>query len=280
MNNKVWIVPVLIAHLLGPAAAAAVGAADVIVVNGESISNTSLDLLIEARVDHGVPVTNELQESMRDELVTRMVLAQQAIKRGLDENERIQAQNRLNELAVLSQAYLRDYAEGVEVLEAEQRAAYEEYLKNYDPKEYRVRQILVRNEVTAKELIARLEEGEDFATLASEHSIDPGADQNGGDLGWFRPDIFVDQRLSQAVINLSKGEYTRQPVHSGFGWHVVRVEDGPRSVKLPTYEELSEKWKEKMREQVVMRKVQEHVQELTKSAHVSGKSVTDKHAAR
>lgn len=281
MNRKLWIRPTLaVALLIGSVTASAADDARSIVVNGEAIGAASLELLIEARREHGAAVSDELRADMRDELVTRMVLAQQARRRGLDADERVQAQNRLNELAVLSQAYLRDYADDVDVTDEEKRAAYRDYLEDYDPKEYKVRQILVRNEVTARELIARIEKGEDFARLAAENSIDPGADATGGDIGWFRPDVFVDQRLSRAVEKLAKGEYTHEPVMTRFGWHVVKVEDGPRPVKLPTYDELAENWKEKMRERVVMQKVQAHVRTLTEAAQVAGRAGTEQHAAR
>lgn len=251
----------------------------IMTVNGDPVSEKSIELMIEARQERGKPLDDDLRDKMKDEMITRIVLSQQARKKSLDKDEDVRAQRELNDLAVLSQAYLRDYASGVEVDEGEMKSQYEKYLEEYDAKEYRVRQILLESEDQAKEMIARIEKGEDFAELAKEHSIDPGASLNGGDLGWFRPDVFVDKRLSRAVGALSEGEYSSEPVQTRFGWHVVKVEKGPRKVEFPTYEQLSEKWKQKMRDQAVMKKVNEHVKALVDGARVKMLGQNDNNVA-
>lgn len=238
------------------------------VVNGEPASKASLDLLIEARKERGEVIDAQARENLSRELLTRMVLSQQARKQQLDQDEKVLAQKELNDRTVLSQAYLREYAAQVTVSDEEQISEYQEYLQDYDANEFHVRQILVKNEVTAKELIAQLNEGADFVELAKEHSIDPGASETGGDIGWFRPDVFIDKRLSGAVEKLSAGEYSEEPVQTRFGWHVVKVEEGPRKVKFPEFEELSEDWKKNIHDRVVMKKVDDHIKALIDAAKV------------
>ncbi len=168
----------------------------------------------------------------------------------------------------MSQAYLRDYADKLKITESDIETAYRDYLRDYDAKEYHVRQILLKDEAEARNMIAELERGADFAELAKAHSIDPGAAQTGGDIGWFRPDVFIDKRLSAAVEQLTAGEYSRQPVRTRFGWHVIKIEEGPRDVKFPRYSELSDEWKKKMRERALMKKVSAHVESLIDTAKV------------
>lgn len=247
-------------------------------VNGEAVRQGSLDLLIKARRQRGVQ--GDLGPSMRQELITRTVLAQEARKRKLDQNEQVRLENQLNEQAVLGQAYLREYATSLKITDKMARSAYEKYLKERDLKEFRIRQILLRDEAMAKKMIARLEAGDDFAALAKEHSVDPGADSNGGEIGWFRPDLFVDKALSTAVEQTPKGEYTRRPVQTRFGWHVVLVEDGPRKVKLPTFDELDAKWKKMMRQRAKMELVDAHVQRLKDKAKVVATDAGKQAAAR
>lgn len=268
MNNRIVLATVCVLAMTMNSGAVMADQDVIMKVNGDPVSQKSIQLMLEARQERGEAVDDAMREDMKQEMITRVVLSQQAMQHNLDQSEEVRAQRELNDLAVLSQAYLRDYARQIEIAEEEIRNQYETYLAEYDPKEYKVRQILVESEDEAAEMITQIEAGADFTELAKERSIDPGASLNGGDLGWFRPDVFVDKRLSRAVEALSAGEYSKEPVQTRFGWHVVKVEKGPRRVEFPTYEQLSEKWKQKMRDQTRMQKVNAHVRELVDSARV------------
>lgn len=83
------------------------------------------------------------------------------------------------------------------------------------------RHILVEDEQLAKDLIERLNKGEDWYALAAEHSIDTSNKDNGGDLGWTRKGEMVPQ-FEAAAFALKTGE-TSQPVQTQFGWHIIQV---------------------------------------------------------
>ena len=113
--------------------------------------------------------------------------------------------------------------------------------------EYKARHILVKTEDEAKNVIAQLDKGADFAKLAKEKSIGPSG-KEGGDLGWFSPDNMV-KPFADAAAALKVGTYSKTPVHTQFGWHVIKLED-TRPVSPPSFDELKNQlmnsWRNKM----------------------------------
>jgi peptidyl-prolyl cis-trans isomerase C len=113
-------------------------------------------------------------------------------------------------------------------------AVQAEYNKDYagkpGPAQVDARHILVKTQAQAQAIIDQLNKGADFATLAKADSIDPGA-SNGGELGWFSQDQMVPA-FANAAFALKPGEYTKTPVQSQFGWHVILCE-GKRTAPAP-----------------------------------------------
>ncbi|HSR02919.1 MAG TPA: peptidylprolyl isomerase, partial [Methylophilaceae bacterium] len=110
--------------------------------------------------------------------------------------------------------------------------------KELGDKEYNARHILVKTEGEAKDIIAQLKKGTDFAKLAKEKSLDPGSKEKGGDLGWFSPAGMV-KPFSDVVQNLKKGDLTEAPVQTQFGWHVIKLVD-TRATQVPAYDKVKD----------------------------------------
>ena len=112
-----------------------------------------------------------------------------------------------------------------------------EAVYNADPGKYcsaeqvSARHILVETEDEAKDIIAQLDNGADFATLAEEYSIDPGSAAQGGSLGYFTKDQMVTE-FSDAAFSTPVGQYTETPVKSQFGYHIILVEDHTQPKQL------------------------------------------------
>jgi len=111
--------------------------------------------------------------------------------------------------------------------------------------EVHARHILVKTEDEAKAVIKALDEGKDFAALAKEKSTDPNK-SDGGDLGFFKKGQMVPE-FETAAFALEVGAYTKEPVKTQFGFHVIKLEE-KRAVAPPAFDKI----KDQVR-QVVMR---------------------------
>ena len=104
------------------------------------------------------------------------------------------------------------------------RAEYDKYVENFpEIEEVKAAHILVDDEKTAKDLIRQLDSGADFATLAKDNSKD-GSAERGGELGYFAKTEVVPE-FADAAFSTEVGSYTKKPVKSQFGYHIVRVEE-------------------------------------------------------
>ncbi len=129
------------------------------------------------------------------------------------------------------------------------QAEYKDFVANNPPAtEHHARHILVTSEEAAREVIAKLDEGVDFAELAKERSTGPSG-VKGGDLGYFTADQMVPE-FSEAAAKLEPGQYSKDPVQTQFGWHVIKVEDR-RTAAPPGFEEVEKKLREELAREAV-----------------------------
>lgn len=207
-------------------------------VNGKGINKSVYDFIAKDATARGQKVDDQVKTAITNKLVDSEIVYQEAQKLGLDKTPDYQAREELTRRELLTSAYLQDFVKKNPVSEADKKAAYEEYKKAYGEKEYSARHILVKTDTEAKEIIAKLQKGGDFAKLAKEKSMDPGSKDKGGDLGWFSPATMV-KPFSDAVAALPKGKTTAEPVQTQFGWHVIKMIDS-RTAQPLAYEKVKE----------------------------------------
>jgi peptidyl-prolyl cis-trans isomerase C len=230
----------------GKAPAAAAPAAAASATGKELFPKPYFDFLLKERLAQGQPDTPELRNAIRDELNTRELLVREAKKKGMEKSSDVKNQMDLAAQTVLVRAYVADWIKANPIPDAALRKEYEAIKAQMGDKEYKVRHILVEKEDEAKEIIAALQKGEKFETLA-ERSKDPGSKAKGGDLDWNAPGNFV-KPFSDAMVKLPKGKFTTQPVQTQFGWHVIAV-DEIRDAKVPPFEEVKPQLQQRLQAQ-------------------------------
>ncbi|MDQ6432712.1 peptidylprolyl isomerase [Mesorhizobium sp. LHD-90] len=148
-------------------------------------------------------------------------------------------------------AFLEQRALHGEVIEKEVAATItdEDIRKRYDTEiantppvnEVHARHILVKTKEEADAIVKQLDGGAKFEDIAKEKSSDPGSGAQGGDLGWFGPGQMVPE-FEKAAFALEPGSYTKEPVQSQFGWHIIKVED-KRAKQPPAFDQVKEQFR-------------------------------------
>ncbi len=196
-----------------------------------------------------------------DSMISEMVLADAARKAGIDKDPAVQRQIAAASDQVLDNAFLSKEL-GPTITDQALRAAYQKQIASKPgEEEVHAKHILVESEDQAKDIIAQLNKGADFATLAKKYSKDPGA-ADGGDLGFFKKDEMVPA-FSDAAFALKPGQFTQTPVHTQFGWHVIMVVDR-RQAPVPSFEQA----RDQLRQQLVKDGVQQEIAKAKSAATV------------
>jgi peptidyl-prolyl cis-trans isomerase C len=208
-------------------------------VDGEKITERDLaaaepDL---AQALQQFPV-NARMEALVKGVIDIRLMAKAARDAKLDQDPEMQATLAYVQDKALRNAFLSNKLEAV-VTDAAIKARYDEEAAKFVPEdEIHAVHILVNSEDEAKAIIAQLDQGGDFAAIAKEKSTDPGSGQAGGDLGWFGKGQMV-KSFEDAAFALDVGQYTKAPVKSDFGWHVIKVLEKRKSAP-PTLDQRRE----------------------------------------
>jgi len=235
-----------------------------VVVNGVTIPQSRIDAMNRELTAQGQPATPERDHAVKEELINREVLVQEAQRRGLDKNRDVSAQMEMARQAVLVRALFEQEVKNNPVTDAQLQQQYDQFKASMGTNEYKVRHILVDKEEDAKAIIDQLNKGGDFAALAKDKSKDPGSKDNGGDLDWGPAARYV-KPFADAVMGLQKGQTTATPVKTDFGYHVIRLDD-VRPLQVPPFNEMKQQFLQRAQQQ----QVQKLVMDLRSKAKVEG----------
>lgn len=240
----------VISKLLGVlllAAAVSAQAADPATVNGKPIKQSLVDYIVKDATARGQKVDDNIRAVIINKLISSELIAQEAQKSGFDKQPDYQAKEELMRRELLVNSYLQDYVKKNPISDATLKSEYDKFKAQMGDKEFKASHILVKTEQEAKDIIAQLGKGGDFAKIAREKSLDPGSKDKGGDLGWFPPAAMV-KPFSDAVSSLQKGKYTAAPVQTQFGWHVIKLED-TRDAQPPAFDKVKDELRNNLQKQ-------------------------------
>jgi peptidyl-prolyl cis-trans isomerase C len=242
-----------------PSAASETPSDVVATVNKEPLTQQDLNTYIATRRASQPDVPLEEDEAL-NQLVRLELIKQQAEKEDVDEREDIQAQLEWQRTNLLVDTFMKKRIAEMRFTDEELRDEYQAQLAKLSNREYKARHILLKTRAEAVEIIKQLEDGASFKQMA-EDSAAPTAIE-GGDLGWFSPEQMVPP-FAQAVQKLKVGAYSKAPVKTQYGWHVILLED-IRELDPPAYEEV----KERVEAILTDRAIQSYIAQLREQAQV------------
>lgn len=195
----------------------------------------------------------QLYPLLVERLIDARALVVEAQKQGLEKDPVVQRKIQDARDQVLESAVLRK-AVAPEITDKALKARYEKEIANKPAvEEVHARHILVQDKATAEKIIAELDKGASFAELSKKYSKDPGSAKDGGDLGWFKKSEMVPA-FADAAFKLKDGQITQTPVHTQFGWHVIKVL-GHRKAPPPSFEEAKPELRQKVIQEGVKKAV-------------------------
>lgn len=232
----------------------------VAVVNGVEISQETYDSVANM-LKMSTPDGKFDRQALLNDLILTELARQEANKAGIAEKEEIKNKVKDYTDKLVLNAWTQEKASSFKPTDEELKKAYDEKISAGEKFEYKARHILVKTKEEAEGIIKELDNKGDFTELAKKSSDSASAAQ-GGDLGWFKTSTMV-KPFADAVAKMEVGTYTKEPVESQFGWHVIKLEER-REVKPPELDVL----KPQLEREYQQKKMLAYMEELRAKADV------------
>lgn len=242
--------------LLALPAAAATSADETVVaiVNGDKILKKEVMQAVEKLPVKDVQI-DKIFPFVVDQMINEKLIDSATASANVEDTPEFKKRMELVKAQLVKQLYLENTLKD-KVSDKAVEAEYEKFKKeNKGKEEVRARHILVPTEEEAKQVIKDLEAGQKFDELAAKRSSDPSNAQSGGDLGYFLKEEMVPE-FSEAAFSTKPGTYTKTPVKSSFGWHIIKVED-KRTRAVPELKEVEMAIRNKLGQDALQKLVQD-----------------------
>jgi len=231
-------------------------------VNGKEITEADMRFAdAEIGSQLGDIPDNVKRRALAEYLIDNALFAEAAITAKIDSDPAFEEQLQYIRRRLLREQYFEKKLRAA-ISEADAKKIYDQRVTQMKPEpEVAARHILVETEEKAKELLAKIKAGGDFAAIAKENSTDTGSKEQGGLLGYFGRGQMVPE-FEKAAFTMTKGQVS-EPVKTNFGWHIIKVEDRRRKPP-PSFDEV----KETILNSLAVLKAQQKVADLRKEAEV------------
>ncbi len=242
----------------------------VAIVNGKKLTKQDLDNHI-AMIQTMTRKKVEKPKQALENLIDREIMYQEVQKQKIDQDPEMKFIVEFQAREMYNNALLKKALGDKPITDDEIKKLYDEKIKSLEIKEYKVRHILFKKETAdgesqAKAVIAELDTGKDFTELAKSKSQGPSA-AKGGDIGWMNLATMRDMPgFAQALSEMKKGSYSKTPIKSNFGWHVLKLDD-IRKKEPATFEQS----KKQLRQVIQQQRIQAYVDSLRSKSKVEVK---------
>jgi len=211
-------------------------AAFAVSVNGEAQPAERGQLLLQEQLARGTANTPQLQLVLRETLINQTLMAQEAVKAGLDRQPLVRARLDMARQNALAQAWQQQVLQGVQASDADVQAEYQRQVQALGTQEYRLRHVLVADKKLALQVQEKLKSGAPFEQVVTEFSSDTGTREFGGLTDWV-PQGRLAPAVVKALQGLEKGQLAAAPVETAAGWQVLRLE-GQRPFTAPAMDKV------------------------------------------
>jgi peptidyl-prolyl cis-trans isomerase C len=246
------------------------------VVNGVAISDQRLQQAVQQATQNGTPDTPQLRAALKSQLVALEVIRQQALKNATVYEKRPDTRKAIQEAkdSVITQAYLKDAIKPAPVTDDMVRAQFNTIIDSLGQNEYKARLIQVGDEEAAKNILAQLKAGKDFAALAGQASLAPNK-ARGGELEWVSFKLPVQEGktqnlplpIAQAITQLTPGAVTPAPVVVNGAFYVIRL-DQMRPTQVPQYDSVKAPLRQTLERQALEKATIAFIGDLMKTAKI------------
>lgn len=217
------------------------------VVNGQKLTMSDYNKYLKTMPEQVAQAPmDQVFPMVQDQLVVGQIISGKAT--GMENDPEVQ-----DRLANLKDNVIRatwlERAVSAKVTDAAMQAEYNKFTKEFKPaEELNAQHILVDSADKGKEVIEKMNKGAKFEAMVAEYSKDKGA-KNDGDLGYFKQGDMVKE-FSDAAFAMKKGEMSKEPVKTQFGYHVIRVNDR-RMSQAASFEEMKPQIKAKLQREAL-----------------------------
>ncbi len=207
-----------------PATAAAGSTPFAVTVNGVVLPPQRGEFLLQQELARGASDTPQLQAVLREALIDQALMAEGAIKAGLDKQASVVTQIDLARQSVLVQAWQQQVLQKIKISDADLKQEYEQQVQALGLEQVRLRHMLLSDEKLAQQVQVKLKAGADFDALAKQYSGDAGTREQGGLSSWL-PEGRLEPAIATVVHDLKAGQLARAPVKTDAGWQIIKLEE-------------------------------------------------------
>ncbi len=238
-------------------------------VNGQTITHDDVRLIVGKPINLNA-LSKSDKDKILDQIVKKKLLMNHAIRSGVTNKKEFKQAMKVLEGNLALEYWMQKELETIKIPNTKMKSFFDKNRKNFTQKAVmRASHILLANKAKADELISVLNKSSNkfqkFKALARQHSSGPSG-KTGGDLGWFEPKDMVPA-FSKAASKLTKGSYTKTPIKTQYGYHIIYLED-KKSQGQASFDDSKEKISEVLKQKELMDRIDKKVTTLQKSAKI------------